>query len=65
MDAAVDAVLCSAFKMRAQGPVVWKKDEVKRINHIFVHWETQYRKVVEEPSCIRKPDTGQQQRGFL
>ena len=25
-----------------------------------VHWETQYRKVVEEPSCIRKPDTGQQ-----
>jgi hypothetical protein len=29
-----------------------------------VHWETQYRKVVEEPSCIRRPDTGQQQRGF-
>jgi hypothetical protein len=24
-----------------------------------VHWETQYRKVVEEPSCIRRPDTGQ------
>ena len=23
-----------------------------------VHWETQYRKVVKEPSCIGKPDTG-------
>jgi len=23
-----------------------------------------YRKFVEEPSCIRRPDTGQQSRGF-
>ena len=29
-----------------------------------VHWETQYRKVVMEPSCIRKPDTGQQADGL-
>jgi hypothetical protein len=27
-----------------------------------VHWETQYRKVVEELSCIRRPDTGRQCR---
>ena len=29
---------------------------------IFVHWETQYRKVAEEQSCIRRPDTGRQCR---
>ena len=29
-----------------------------------LHWETQYRKVVKEPSCIRKPDTGQQADGL-
>ena len=25
-----------------------------------MHWETHYKKLVKEPSCIRKPDTGQQ-----
>ena len=30
-----------------------------------VHRETQYRKVGKEPSCIRKPDTGQRRQAFV
>ena len=30
-----------------------------------MHWETQYRKVVEAPSCIRRPDTGYRAEGLV
>ena len=47
------------FASQGERPTVGTADTECVAEKLRVHWETQYRKIAEEPSCIRKPDTEQ------